>query len=235
MGSQIGESLPWHSRKVRWLKADGAEARLTSSNIEIPAVAYGDTLDPTFNPSGLLEDMTLYDWGDNFWPDWLFPSGMGSSKPAPPHLPLSNLIPADQGYNSIATSISDQEVGEAKRSRESLHRTVNSILPLSCMRPSKNPWPFENADDTGPLRTIPQLGAISRASDASYFHLPAMTDTTFSNILQAVKIPTIHSPWPALSLEGFPTNFQLDECMDLYFANFHPVSMSGTGLDQKRV
>lgn len=202
---------------------DGADAPFFNSNIEAPATAYGETVDPTSNPIQLIDDMSFYDWGNTFWSDWLFPNGVATDGLIPPYNPLNDAAPAaNQGSRGIATTAPNPEVTEVGQTRESLHETITSILPLPYSGQLKNSWPFASADDAEPLQSMPRLNAASRASEVSYFHLPVMTDTTFDNILQAVKIPTTHPPWRPLSLEGFPTSSHFDECIDLYFANFHP-------------
>ena len=142
---------------------------------------------------------------------------------APPYLPPNDLVmEASQEISGIVTLT--QDMAEVGLSRDSLRKAVMSIFPLPHTRPFKEPWPIGSTDDPEPLQSMPQLGPTNRASEASYFHLPAMTDATFGNLLQAVAIPTTYPPWPMLSLENFPTGPSLDECIDLYFAKFHPVS-----------
>ena len=203
---------------------DGADAPFFSSIIEAPAIAYGETMESTSNPIQLIDDMAFYDWGNSFWSDWLFPGGTATDPLVPPYLPPNDGTAAEnQGSRGTATAEPDPEVTEVEQTRESLHETITSILPLPYSSPLKNSWPFASADDAEPLQSMPQLNATSRASEASYFHLPIMTDTTFGNILQAVNIPMTHPPWRTLSLEAFPPSSHLDECIDLYFANFQPV------------
>lgn len=205
---------------------DGADAPLFNSNMEAPAIAFGETIDSS-NPIQLIDDMSFYDWGNTFWSDWLFPGGMATEGLDPPYVTLNHPTPAEnQESRGIAMAAPDREVTKVGQARESLHQTITSILPLPYSDPLKNSWPFASADDAEPLQSIPQLSAASRASEVSYFHLPVLTDTTFDNILQAVKIPMTHPPWRTLSLEAFPPGSYLDECIDLYFAKFHPVRMA---------
>ena len=200
-----------------WLMVVVVDAGSSNVNIGTPAIDYGTTFDPSSNPLELLEDMSFCDWGDAFWSDWLFPSGMEANASAPSYLPLGNLT------SELVSSLPDQSVTPPPKS---LHDTITSLFPIPHTCPYKSPWPFGNADDGEPLLSMPRLGPSSRASEASYFHLPAMTDTTFDNILQAANIPMTHPPWRTFTLEEFPASSTLDECVDLYFANFNPVSSS---------
>ncbi|KAL8826570.1 MAG: hypothetical protein Q9191_003721 [Dirinaria sp. TL-2023a] len=196
---------------------DGADASLFDSNLEAPAVAFGETIDSTSDPIQLIDDMAFYDWGNTFWSDWLFPGGMATDGLVPPYVPLNDPASAEnQEPGGIATAATDPEVPKVGQTRESLRETITSILPLPYSNPLKNSWPFASADDAEPLQSIPQLSAASRASEVSYFHLPVMTDTTFGNILQAVKIPMTHPPWRTLSLEAFPTSSYMDEFFRVY-------------------
>ena len=209
--------------------ANGADTLLFTSSSNDPTVAYGEAIESTPNPIELIDNFSDLNWDDSFWSEWLFPSGIATNG-FPPNLPLNDpAAAANQTSSGIAPSALDQEVAEVAHSRQSLFDIITSIFPLPYTRPSKNTWPFGSADNAEPLQSIPQLGASIQSPESYYFHLPALTDTTFGNILQAIKIPMTYPPWPALSLEGFATSLDLDECIDLYFANFHPVRVFNVG------
>ena len=214
---------------------DGADALLFTSSSGDPAIADEEAIEPTANPIELIDNISDLNWNDSFWSDWLFPSGMATNE-FPPNLPLNDpAAAANHSPSSFAPSTLDQEVAEVAHSRQFLPDIIRSILPLPYTRATKNPWPLGSADNAEPLQSIPQLGASSRASEVSYFHLPALTDTTFGNILQAINIPMTLPPWSAMSLEGFPKNSDLDEFIDLYFANFHTVRVSNVGATRRCV
>jgi len=174
------------------------------------------------NSIDLLGDLSFVDWGNNFWSDWLFPIGTVAEEPAAPYHPVST--PEMVGIQGIAPSASDNAVAEVWQPNVSVKEIIKAILPLPHTPPSRNQWPIGKTDDTQALQSVPRLGPTNRASEASYFHLPAMTESTLMNMSQAIQMPKTYTPWRSLSLDYLLTGADIDECVDLYFANFHPVN-----------
>jgi len=195
----------------------GLESVVPDSNISFPTAT-----DTTMNSIDLLGDLRYVDWGNNFWSDWLFPIGMVAEEPASPYYPDST--PEMVGIQGIAPSASDHALAEVWQPKASVKETIKAILPLPYTTPSMNQWPVGKAEDAQALQSVPRLGPTNRASEASFFHLPAMTEDTLIDMSQAIQMPTVYTPWRSLSLEYPLTGADLDECVDLYFANFHPVN-----------
>jgi len=185
-------------------------------------MSYLTATDSTMNSIDLFGDLSFVDWGNNFWSDWLFPIETVSEEPAAPWHPIST--PEMVEMQGIASSVSDNAVAEVWQPEVSVKETIKAILPLPHTTPSRNPWPIGKADDAQALQSVPRLGPTNRASEASYFHLPAMTEDTLINMLQAIQMPTIYTPWRSLSLEYPLTGADIDKCVDLYFANFQSVN-----------
>lgn len=190
--------------------------------IAVPTTSYSPATDPTMNPIGLFGDPSFADWENNFWSDWLFPIGTVTEEPVPSYHPVST--PEMVGLQGFAPSTSDNAVAEVWLPKVSVKETIKAILPLPHTPPAVDQWPIGKADDAQVLQSVPQLGPTNRASGASYFHLPAMTEDTLMNMSQAIQMPRIYTPWRSLSLESPLTGADIDECVDLYFANFHPVN-----------
>lgn len=87
-------------------------------------------------------------------------------------------------------------------------------------------WLLEDPDSGRHLLCIPEFGKEfdNLSQNGSYCQLTKIDETKREKIQQSVNSFLEKTPWMPTSLANFPSREKLDYCIDLFFANFHPVS-----------
>lgn len=88
-------------------------------------------------------------------------------------------------------------------------------------------WPLDGAIPLDRRLEIPALGKNrSSAPDRTSLFRGIQISEDIRSKLQGTIGSLLGKPlWTAVSLANFPTKETLDHCIDLFFANFHPVSI----------
>ncbi|KAH7082309.1 hypothetical protein FB567DRAFT_630709 [Paraphoma chrysanthemicola] len=86
-----------------------------------------------------------------------------------------------------------------------------------------DPWPLENSGP--PLKEIvlPSLGFDQVDARGRYHNLMPINDRTWHALQKCLRLPFEQNTLQTLNLESFPPKEDLDHCIDLYFAHFHPM------------
>lgn len=88
---------------------------------------------------------------------------------------------------------------------------------------------------TVPLLNIPDLGGggdhrgrQARYRPGSFWQLERISETERIRIQQSIRSSIERPLWTAVSMANFPSREKLDHCIDLFFANWRPVSTSNS-------
>lgn len=85
-------------------------------------------------------------------------------------------------------------------------------------------WLLDRSIPASQLLELPELGSPNvKLRAGSYVQLERITDCDRAKIQRSVMHFLERPIWKPLSLATFPSKEKLDHCIDLFFANFHPV------------
>ncbi|KAI8935357.1 hypothetical protein NX059_007941 [Plenodomus lindquistii] len=90
-----------------------------------------------------------------------------------------------------------------------------------------DPWPCERARPPLKHIVLPSLGSTGRETAAEhgrYYSITPITDQTWQALRKCLRLPFQHNTLQTINLDNFPVAWKLDQCIDLYFAHFHPIS-----------
>ncbi|KAK5052691.1 hypothetical protein LTR84_002557 [Exophiala bonariae] len=108
------------------------------------------------------------------------------------------------------------------RGRNLLHGTDTLILPVPDTVERYDP---DDAlvEHAAPLTTfiLPDLVTCGEVEDYSPFYLSQRFGNSTRALMESwIRLPLKQSMWDAISLQAFPSKERLDQCIDLYFAQF---------------
>jgi hypothetical protein len=89
-------------------------------------------------------------------------------------------------------------------------------------------WLLDPPEVTEQSLDVPRLGGhpTGQPRTGSYTQLRDLTDADRDRIQQAAKACLEQPIWAPVSFAAFPDKEKLDHCIDLFFVNFQPVSLS---------
>lgn len=144
--------------------------------------------------------------------DWIFSTDLD---------PESNLVSHGSIYPSTQV-VQQPEVNRSNRERHLLHDSNTLSLPIPDAVERFDP------DDAmvghaAPLTafSLPQLVGYGEIEDYSPFYLTKPFATSTRALMESwLRMPLEQKLWDTVSLQAFPSKERLDQCVDLYFAQF---------------
>jgi hypothetical protein len=158
------------------------------------------TLDWTFDNDrfnhGVLNTNLFYPGGEDF------SSQTGFAAQYPPHA---------KGYQSVADRLSRCHSPRGSGIEE-------TYVPVE-------PWPMAWHSTPVHISALPPLRVREHENinRAQYFTIPSITSAAVSN-LKDILLQSGSTPWQPVSLDEFPSQEQVDHCIDLYFKHCRWVS-----------
>lgn len=137
--------------------------------------------------------------------DWIFPDSTGHD------------FSGDPGFES-SSNLADYMQIVDKTAQEPAAKYDSRSRPGDA-------WPLQWMGSSNQPLQIPAISQLQNLSNrGSFYQIEPLTECGQQSMQNIIRAYLERSLWNTVSLANFPTNEQLDYCIDIFFARFNPVS-----------